>query len=61
MARWFRRKVAVPPWVLADSSSPEARAWMAELKERDPEAWWDAFVTVISTPVRTKRDGPVEE
>jgi hypothetical protein len=59
MARWFRRKVRVPEWVLADSSSPEAQAWLAELKARDPEAWWTAWVEVISTPVWTKPDGPV--
>jgi hypothetical protein len=58
MARWRKRLEAplVPPWVLdawVNGGDPDGvvDGWLGDL---DPDHWWEAFVTLTSTPTYTQ-------
>jgi hypothetical protein len=60
VARWRDpQRVAIPAWVLdvwVYGGDPDglADAWLDDLYERDREAWYEAFVAIISTPTYTR-------
>lgn len=56
VARWRERApLVIPEWVFDDT--PEAMAWLDDLYERDFDLWYEALVTILSTPTCSR---PVE-
>jgi hypothetical protein len=55
VARWRDPEpVAIPAWVFDPDFEAEADAWLDDLYQRDTEAWYEAFVAIISTPTYTR-------
>ena len=59
MARWRKRAAAdIPAWVFDPDLAGESMAWLDNLRRRDPDLWFEALTTVLSTPAYSRHDGP---